>query len=61
VAKKKGDPAGKTAIHRRPNGDYKCDFTIKHIKNNNIPKLRNFKTSQITTKQDIINIIKNIL
>ncbi|RLA06618.1 MAG: hypothetical protein DRQ51_08860 [Gammaproteobacteria bacterium] len=59
--RKKGDPANKTAIHRRPNGDYKCDFTIKHIKNNGIPKFRNFKTSQIKIKQDIINIIKHIL
>lgn len=45
-------------LHRRPNGDYKCDFTIKHIKDNSIPKFKKHKTGLIKSSQDFFNIYK---
>jgi hypothetical protein len=59
---KKGDANNnKTAIHRRPNGDYKCDFNINHIKTNNIPKFRNFSTGEIKSKKDIVDILLKLI
>lgn len=59
--RKKGDDINKTIIHRRPNGDYKCDINISQILNNNIPKLRNFATGEVKHKQDIIDILSKFI
>lgn len=59
-SKKKWDWKNKTAIHRRPNWDYKCDFSINHIYNKKIPKFRNFRTWEIKSKNDLIKIIEYI-
>ena len=61
-ADKKTEPGKtpKSALHRRPNGDYKCDFTIKHIQANDIPKFRDFKTGEIKTTEDFLNIYKHV-
>lgn len=45
-------------IHRRESGVYKCDFTIKHIQNNAIPKFEKYKTGLIKSDQDFYNIYK---
>ena len=45
-------------LHRRINGVYKCDFTIKHIKNNKIDKFSSFKTGLVQTDEDFYNIYK---
>ena len=45
-------------LHRRPNGYYKCDFTIKHIQNNSIPKFDKYKTGLINSAQDFFDIYK---
>lgn len=58
--KKRLDWKTKSALHRRPNWDYKCDFTIKHILNNNIPKFRNFITKELKVENDLIELFKNI-
>ena len=47
-------------LHRRPNGDYKCDFTIKHIENNNIPRFSEYKTGAIASGEDFFDIYKHI-
>lgn len=45
-------------LHRRINGVYKCDFTIEHIKNNDISKFGAYKTGSIKTDNDFHNIYK---
>jgi hypothetical protein len=45
-------------LHRRPNGDFKCDFTINHIQNNSIPKFQKYKTGLINSDQDFFNTYK---
>ncbi|RLA74287.1 MAG: hypothetical protein DRG11_05355 [Epsilonproteobacteria bacterium] len=60
-SKKRTDSKKKRPLHRRPNGDYKCDFTIKHITNNDIPKFRKFVTGEIKTKKSMINIVQKAL
>lgn len=60
-ARKRTDGEDKQALHRRPNGDYKCDFNINHIKRNNMPKFRNFKTMEILKRNDVIKIVEYLL
>jgi len=45
-------------LHRRENGVYKCDFSIKHIKDNKMPKFKNHKTGLIGSLKDFFNIYK---
>ncbi len=45
-------------LHRRPNGDYKCDFSIKNIKNNKMPKFKKHKTGLVSLSEDFFNIYK---
>lgn len=45
-------------IHRRENGVYKCDFSIKHIKDNKIPKFEKHKTGLVNSAKDFFNIYK---
>ncbi len=45
-------------LHRRINGVYKCDFSIKNIKENNISKFSSYKTGLIKTDEDFYNIYK---
>jgi len=45
-------------LHRRPNGDYKCDFSIKHIEDNKIPKFKKYKTGLVSSTEDFFNIYK---
>jgi hypothetical protein len=45
-------------LHRRINGVYKCDFTIKQIKDNNIPKFSAYKTGLVKTDEDFYDIYK---
>ena len=45
-------------LHRRPNGDYKCDFSVKHIKDNSIPKFEKYKTGLVNSIKDFFNIYK---
>lgn len=45
-------------LHRRPNGDFKCDFSIKHIKDNKIPKFEKYKTGLVSSVDDFFNIYK---
>ena len=45
-------------LHRRPNGDYKCDFTIKHIQNDSIPRFKKYKTGLVGSARDFFNIYK---
>lgn len=45
-------------LHRRESGVYKCDFSIKHIQNNSIPKFNRYKTGLINSAQDFFNIYK---
>jgi len=45
-------------LHRRVNGVYKCDFTINHIKNNEITKFNAYKAGLIETDDDFYNIYK---
>ena len=61
-ADKKTEPGKKPkkALHRRSNGDYKCDFTIKHIQAKDIPKFRYFETDEIKTTEDFLNIYKHV-
>ena len=47
-------------LHRRENGVYKCDFTIKHIKDNAIPKFSNYETGIVHSVKDFLKFI-NIL
>lgn len=60
-SRKRNDDKSKKTLHRRPNGDYKCDFTIKHIKTDNIPKFRKYITGEIKSKKDIKKIIDDSL
>ncbi len=60
-SKKRTDGADKQALHRRPNGDYKCDFNVNHIKKNDIHKFRNFKTAEVKKREDVVKIIKYLL
>ena len=53
--------AGLKKLTRRENGDYKCDFSINHIQNNNIPKFRDYKTGEVNTTDDFYNIYKHLL
>jgi len=45
-------------LHRRVSGIYKCDFTIKHIQDNTIPRFDKYKTGLISSTQDFFNIYK---
>ncbi len=45
-------------IHRRESGIYKCDFTIKHIKDNKISKFNKYKTGLVNSEQDFFDIYK---
>jgi hypothetical protein len=45
-------------LHRRVNGVYKCDFTIKNIKDCKIAKFSAYKTGLIETDEDFYNIYK---
>ena len=45
-------------LHRRPNGDYKCDFTVKQIQNNSITKFSKYKTGFVNSAQDFFDIYK---
>lgn len=45
-------------IHRRESGIYKCDFSIKHIKDNKILKFENHKTGLVNSAEDFFNIYK---
>ena len=45
-------------LHRRPNGDYKCDFSIKHIKDNKISKFEKHKTGLVSSAEDFFNTYK---
>ena len=47
-------------LHRREDGRYKCDFTIKHIQSNTIPRFKDYKTGEIKTSQDFFDIYKHI-
>lgn len=57
TAVKKKDIIWKS-LHRRINGVYKCDFTIKNIKDNKISKFKEYKTGIIETDEDFYNIYK---
>lgn len=45
-------------LHRRENGVYKCDFSIKHIKDGKIPKFEKHKTGLVGSAEDFFNIYK---
>lgn len=45
-------------LHRRENGVYKCDFPIKSIKDNKIPKFEKHKTGLVKSEKDFFNIYK---
>ena len=45
-------------LHRRENGVYKCDFTIKHIKENSIPRFKKYKTGLINSSKDFYDIYR---
>jgi hypothetical protein len=45
-------------LHRRENGVYKCDFTLKHIKENKIPRFEKYKTGLVNSAEDFYNIYK---
>lgn len=45
-------------LHRRENGVYKCDFSIKHIKDSKIPKFEKHKTGLVNSAKDFFNICK---
>ena len=45
-------------LHRRENGVYKCDFTIKHIKDKKISKFGKYKTGLISSTKDFFDIYK---
>ena len=45
-------------MHRRENGIYKCDFSIKHIKDNKILKFKKYKTGLINSIKDFFDIYK---
>lgn len=45
-------------LHRRPNGDYKCDFTIKNIKDNKILRFSKYRTGLVNSAEDFYNIYK---
>lgn len=47
-------------LHRRENGVYKCDFTIKQIKENKIPKFKKYKTGLVETDKDFFEIYKHL-
>ncbi|MFA5838676.1 MAG: hypothetical protein WC849_01930 [Candidatus Paceibacterota bacterium] len=53
----KGDFVWKD-MTRRENGLYKYDFSIKHIKNKNIPKLKKYKTGLVNSTQDFFDVYK---
>ncbi|MBA2124344.1 hypothetical protein B9J78_05355 [bacterium Unc6] len=44
--------------HRKESGAYKCDFSIKHIKDNKIPKFEKYKTGLVNSVEDFFNIYK---
>ncbi len=46
------------SLHRRINGVFKCDFTIKNIKENKITKFKAYKTGKVETDEDFYNIYK---
>lgn len=58
VKKKDINWKGKGKLHRRITGAYKCDFTIKNIKENKITKFNSYKTGLIKTDEDFYNIYK---
>jgi hypothetical protein len=58
TAVRKKDILWKKLHRRKTGGAYKCDFTIKHIKNNNISKFSAYKTGLIETDEDFYNIYK---
>ena len=45
-------------ITRRENGLYKYDFSIKHIKNKTIPKLKKYETGLVNSTKDFFDIYK---
>ena len=45
-------------LHRRPNGDYKCDFTIKHIQDKSILKFSQYKAGLVSSARDFFDIYK---
>jgi len=45
-------------IHRRESGIYKCDFSIKHIQNNEITKFTKYRTGLVNSSEDFFNIYK---
>lgn len=45
-------------LHRRPNGDYKCDFTISHIQENKIPRFEKYRAGLVKSAQDFYGIYK---
>ncbi|MEK9170018.1 MAG: hypothetical protein AAB674_00010 [Patescibacteria group bacterium] len=47
-------------LHRRENGVYKCDFTIKHIKDNAIPKFSSYETGIVHSVKDFFKIYQYI-
>ncbi len=47
-------------LHRRPNGLYKCDFTIKSIENNKILQFREYKTGKVKTFIDFFEIYQHL-
>ncbi len=51
----------KTKLTRRENGIYKCDFTIKHIQANDIPKFRDFRTGEVKTTDDFYKIYQHLV
>ncbi|MDD2731627.1 MAG: hypothetical protein PHI53_00305 [Candidatus Pacebacteria bacterium] len=42
-------------IHRRESGVYKCDFTIKNIQDDKIPKFVEYKTGLINSENDFFD------
>lgn len=47
-------------LHRRESGVYKCDFSIKHIrdKDNRIAKFSKYRTGLVNSEQDFFDIYK---
>ena len=47
-------------MHKRKYGNdvFKCDFSIDHIKNNNLKKFRKYKTGLINSPEDFFNTYK---
>lgn len=47
-------------IHRRESGVYKCDFTIKNLKDKVMPKFSSYETGLVNSAEDFFNIYKYI-